>query len=309
MNLFNVHHFLGQQKERELMQEAKKKTEEMKMKIFNLRAQKSDLNNRVLEMQSTLSSLRDEQRTIELAFQEKQNEAKLLRDQYMQIKDQKPQVEALTKVLQQKEAEIEDLKHRLQLDEATKVGSTSMDEHSILPANVSSEESGKSINGRNETTSKEEVDKLENSQKRSENKDLEVNVFRGKHKHGYLKRAKGKRWRTMDKQTEEQRSYRSMGDHGLVERFENQNSTSLQTESVSKDDKLPDESKPEQNTEDTSYKIAKSDESSLKESVDSQRDNRVGQEEVAERNNESVGTRMELGEKSEDKEQAYEPEY
>lgn len=293
VNLSDVHHFFGQQKERELMQEAKKKTEEMKMKLFNVRAQKSDLDNRVLEMQSILSSLRDEQRTIELAFQEKQNEATLLRDQYMKIKDQKPQVEALTEALHQKEAEIEDLKHRLQLDKAAKAGSTSMDEHSKKTANMSSEESGSSISGRNETNSREEVNKLEKSQERSvENQDLEMDKFRGKHKHGYLKRARGKRWRTMDKQTVKQ-----INDHVLGEGFKIQNSSRLQNEPVSnnhqnkKDDKLPDDN---------------FDESRLKETMagnnDRKRDNR-GEED------EPDGRQMELGEDREDKEQADEPEY
>ncbi|KAL8497485.1 hypothetical protein ACS0TY_020987 [Phlomoides rotata] len=330
--ILSLHHLL--QKERELMQEAKKKTEEMKVNIFNLRAQKSDLNNRVLEMQSKLSSLRDEHRAIELAFQEKQNEAKLLRDQYMEIKDQKRQVEALTEALQQKEAEIEDLKHRLQLDEATKVGSTSVDEHSILPANMSTEEHGeseRSINGRSETVRNEDVDKLENYQeRRSENKDLEMREnsdngtykFRGRHKPGYLKRAKGKRWRMVEKQTEEQRLQN--GDHGLIEGFKIQNSTRLQNESVSKNhqvekDKLPEEPKPEQDAEDTSHRVANFDESNSKETMaennDSQRDNQLGQEEVAERYDEPDGSQMEhleqseLGEESEDKEQANEPEF
>ncbi|KAG8386895.1 hypothetical protein BUALT_Bualt03G0196400 [Buddleja alternifolia] len=122
------------QKEREQFQEVKMKAEEMKMKIYSLRAQKTELNGRILEMQSTISSLKDEQRTIELAFEEKQNEAKLLRQRYTQVKDQSPQLKALTKTLTHKEAEIEYLKHRLQL--TGKVRSESMLNSSILPPNI-----------------------------------------------------------------------------------------------------------------------------------------------------------------------------
>ncbi|KAK4438623.1 hypothetical protein Salat_0196800 [Sesamum alatum] len=121
------------QKEREQVQEVKRTCEEMKMKIHNLRAQKTELNGRLSEMQSTISSLREEQRTIELAYQEKQSEAKFLKDRYIVAKDQNPQVKALTEILQQKEAEIEDLNHRVQLP--ANVGSVMVDEASIVSGN------------------------------------------------------------------------------------------------------------------------------------------------------------------------------
>ncbi|PIN14232.1 hypothetical protein CDL12_13129 [Handroanthus impetiginosus] len=172
------------QKERAHVQEVKKKTEEMKLKTYNLRAQNKQLNNRLLEMQSTISSLKEEQRTIELAFQEKQNEAKLLRERHKEIKDQNPQVKALTEILQQKEAEIEDLKNQLQ------VGSASTDEASVIPSNITAEahvsgseivvnmhdspnqreeqrENGMLFEGRSEITRNGKGEGLENSKEQS----------------------------------------------------------------------------------------------------------------------------------------------
>ncbi|KAI3457229.1 hypothetical protein Pfo_013892 [Paulownia fortunei] len=151
------------QKERGHMQEVKRKTEEMKMKIYNLQAQRTELNGRILDLQSTISSLKNEQRTMELAFQEKQNEAKLLREKYIEVKDQNPRVTALTEILRQKESEIEDLKHRLpeiedlkhHLELRAKVGSLSTDELSIIPANIKAKEN---IPG-SETTSNQSQDK------------------------------------------------------------------------------------------------------------------------------------------------------
>ncbi|KAL2245808.1 UNVERIFIED_CONTAM: hypothetical protein Sindi_2849000 [Sesamum indicum] len=105
----------------------------MNMKIHSLRAQKTELNGRLVEMQSTVSSLREEQRTIELAYQEKHNEAKFLRERYIDAKDQNPQVKALTEILQRKEARIEDLNPRVGIP--ANVGSVSADEATIVSGN------------------------------------------------------------------------------------------------------------------------------------------------------------------------------
>ncbi|KAL7000319.1 hypothetical protein U1Q18_001468 [Sarracenia purpurea var. burkii] len=126
--LISLHLLL--QKERDYNKEAKRKSEEMKAKIYSLRTQKTELDGRILEMQSTISSLTDEQRTVESALEEKQNEIKSLQqDKETETNRENARVMALTETLKQKEAEIEDLKHRLD-QYSVKVWSVSADDPS-----------------------------------------------------------------------------------------------------------------------------------------------------------------------------------
>ncbi|XP_057507303.1 uncharacterized protein LOC130790325 [Actinidia eriantha] len=122
------------QKERDYKEEAKRKKEEMKAKLYSLRIKKTVLDNRILELQSTISSLKDEQRTIESALEEKQTEIKSLREKEIETNNENPQVVALTETLKQKEAEIEDLKHRLEYP--VKVWSVGTDDPSNTAVNV-----------------------------------------------------------------------------------------------------------------------------------------------------------------------------
>ncbi|KAK6157193.1 hypothetical protein DH2020_011441 [Rehmannia glutinosa] len=225
-------------KEREHLQEAKRKTEEMKLKIFNLRTQNTELNARISDMQSTISSLKDEQRTIELNFQEKQNEAKLLREKYIQVRDQNPdQVTALTELLRRKEAEIEDLKQRFQL-RAKADPSLSEIEPSITPENVTAKENISNSEEQSAENGKEKemmgnLGNIEEHKPGGENSEAHFTVhskelgdanlsesresvnhhemqensngervrFRGKH--NYAKRTKGKRLRPTGKKIED----------------------------------------------------------------------------------------------------------
>ncbi|KAJ6379198.1 hypothetical protein OIU76_015920 [Salix suchowensis] len=68
------------QKERERSKEMKRKTEEMKAKIYSLRTQKMELDRRLLEMRSTIGSMKDEQKIMESALEERQSEIKMLRE-------------------------------------------------------------------------------------------------------------------------------------------------------------------------------------------------------------------------------------
>ncbi|KAL2466357.1 Uncharacterized protein Adt_42208 [Abeliophyllum distichum] len=141
--IFSLHLLL--QKEREQAQEAKMKIEDMKVKIYNLRTQKTKLNGKLSEMHSTISSLKDEQRALELAFQEMQNEAKLLKHKSIEVNDRNPQVIALSEILQQKEAEIEDLKRHLKLP--VKVWSVSTDDASNSSVNLTTTRTNVSTSG------------------------------------------------------------------------------------------------------------------------------------------------------------------
>ncbi|CAI9275536.1 unnamed protein product [Lactuca saligna] len=64
------------QKERQYVKEHKKKNQDLNAKLFSLRTQKTELDNKMMEMRSMIGSLRDEQRALELTIDEKQNEIK-----------------------------------------------------------------------------------------------------------------------------------------------------------------------------------------------------------------------------------------
>lgn len=220
------------------MVEVKKRTEEMKMEIMSLGSQKAELNSKILDMQSTISSLREEQRAVEIAFQEKQNEVKTLRD-----KDQDPQVEALREELRHKEAENQDLKHRLQLRGAAveherlilpsnataenRGGDVQDGETESIDR--SSENGGIDADGRSEKKVDHEKERREKEEHEDDearvtargesrdNQEMEVhggrmnletqeNTHRLRGKRGYLRRAKGKRWRSIAKQTQGKRT-------------------------------------------------------------------------------------------------------
>ncbi|XP_047323037.1 putative uncharacterized protein DDB_G0290989 [Impatiens glandulifera] len=76
------------QKEREHAKEVKHKTEEIKLKINSLRAQKSDLNGKLLELQSLFSSIKEEHKAMELLIVDKQSEINQLRQQQQQQQQQ-----------------------------------------------------------------------------------------------------------------------------------------------------------------------------------------------------------------------------
>lgn len=121
------------QKEGQRSREMKRKTEEMKAKIYSLRIQKMELDRRLLEMQSTIGSMKDEQKIMESALEEKQSEIKMLRETNKGAEKETLQMEVLRESLKQKEAEIEDLKHRL--DYPAKIWSVSTDDPSSPPVN------------------------------------------------------------------------------------------------------------------------------------------------------------------------------
>lgn len=106
----------------------------MKSKLYSLRAQKTDLNSRILELQSTISSLKDEQKAMETALLEKQNELKFLREKEIDLNRESPQLTSLSNNLRQKEAEIEDSKN--QHSSPVKVWSVSADDPSNPPMNL-----------------------------------------------------------------------------------------------------------------------------------------------------------------------------
>lgn len=64
------------QKERQYVKENKRKNQDLNAKLYSLRTQKFELDNKLMEMQSTIGSMKDEQRALELAIDEKQNEIK-----------------------------------------------------------------------------------------------------------------------------------------------------------------------------------------------------------------------------------------
>ncbi|KNA18726.1 hypothetical protein SOVF_068190 isoform A [Spinacia oleracea] len=127
------------QREKEFNEEARKKVEEMKNKVYSLRTQKLELDRRVSEMESTISSLKDERKVIELTkleldrrvsemestisslnderkvieltVEEKKNNIQLLT---AGIDSDAPQVTALKDIIKMKNAEIEDLKLQLE---------------------------------------------------------------------------------------------------------------------------------------------------------------------------------------------------
>ncbi|KAJ6349027.1 hypothetical protein OIU77_006585 [Salix suchowensis] len=92
----------------------KRKTEEMKVKIYSLRTQKMELDRRQLEMQSTIDSIKDEQKIMESSLEEKQNEIKMLKEMNIDAEKGNLQMADLIESLKQKEAEIENLKHHLE---------------------------------------------------------------------------------------------------------------------------------------------------------------------------------------------------
>lgn len=66
------------QREKKFNQEARKKIEEMKNKVYFLRTQKLELDRRLLEMESTIASLKDERKVIESTLEDKKREIKTL---------------------------------------------------------------------------------------------------------------------------------------------------------------------------------------------------------------------------------------
>nr|XP_043639784.1 uncharacterized protein LOC122610893 [Erigeron canadensis] len=63
-------------KERQIAKENKRKNQDLNAKLFSLRTQKVELNNKIMEMRSTIGSMKDEQQALELAIDEKHNEIK-----------------------------------------------------------------------------------------------------------------------------------------------------------------------------------------------------------------------------------------
>ncbi|KAJ6297484.1 hypothetical protein OIU78_023103 [Salix suchowensis] len=112
----------------------KRKTEEMKVKIYSLRTQKMELDRRQLEMQSTIDSIKDEQKIMESSLEEKQNEIKMLREMNIDAEKGDLQMADLIESLKQKEAEIENLKHHL--ENPAKKWSVSTDDPSSPPINM-----------------------------------------------------------------------------------------------------------------------------------------------------------------------------
>lgn len=122
------------QKERDHVNEAKWKLEDMRAKIHTLRSQKRDLDGRIMEMQSTVSSLREEQKTIESALEEKDNEIKTLRDKNSHIEDENQQVKALSETFRSREpGGIENTKG--QLESPANIWSVSTDDLSNASLN------------------------------------------------------------------------------------------------------------------------------------------------------------------------------
>ncbi|EEF44499.1 uncharacterized protein LOC8284965 [Ricinus communis] len=109
--LISLHLLL--QKEKEYNKEMKRKTEEMKAKIYSLRNQKMETERRILELQSTIDSLKDEMKIVESALEEKQNEINIHTETSM-YPEKETQMIALMESLKQREAEIEDLKSHLE---------------------------------------------------------------------------------------------------------------------------------------------------------------------------------------------------
>lgn len=75
------------QKERQYAKESKRKNQDLNVKLYSLRTQKNELNNKIMEMQSTIGSIKDEQRALEIAIEEKQNEIKHKESQIKDLKN------------------------------------------------------------------------------------------------------------------------------------------------------------------------------------------------------------------------------
>ncbi|XP_056689333.1 uncharacterized protein [Spinacia oleracea] len=115
-NNWNKNTVMMKSREKEFNEEARKKVEEMKNKVYSLRTQKLELDRRVSEMESTISSLKDERKVIELTVEEKKNNIQLLT---AGMDSDTPQVTALKDIIKMKDAEIEDLKLQLEQQEDT----------------------------------------------------------------------------------------------------------------------------------------------------------------------------------------------
>lgn len=126
----------------------KRKTEEMKAKMYSLSAQAMESNRRIVEMQSTIDSLKDEQKIMESALEEKQKEIKLQRETNIDPEKENQQMIALMESLKQKETEIEDLKRRY--ENPTKILSVSTDDPSNPQTNLN--ETPNYSNGENSLT-------------------------------------------------------------------------------------------------------------------------------------------------------------
>lgn len=177
------------QKERERVAETRRKAEEMRTNVASLGSQKAELGAKVSEMQSTISSLREEQRAVESAFQEK----------YAQMNDQsRLQVEALKEEVRRKEGEIEDLSLRL----AGGVGSNA----TVAEADAMGKSASAETEVTNDTSSENDATRGEDDG--ADDRESEVRGsargFRGKR--GYLRRAKGRRWRSIGKQAQVRKS-------------------------------------------------------------------------------------------------------
>ncbi|KAJ4976901.1 hypothetical protein NE237_002007 [Protea cynaroides] len=122
------------QKERVTTKEVKRKMEEMKTKIYSLRTQKTELNNRIVEMQYMTASLKQEHRVLESALEKMQNENKILRGRNIGSAKENPEIRALRELLKQKESEIKEMKHHL--EKPAKIWSVSADDPSNPPVNL-----------------------------------------------------------------------------------------------------------------------------------------------------------------------------
>ncbi|XP_042520244.1 uncharacterized protein DDB_G0290685-like [Macadamia integrifolia] len=122
------------QKQRITTKEAKRKMEEMKAKIFSLRTQKTQLNNRIGDMQSVTTSLKQEHMALESALEKLQNENRVLRVKDVSSDRENPEMIALRELLKQKESEIQEMK--LRLEKPTQIWSVSADDPSKPPVNL-----------------------------------------------------------------------------------------------------------------------------------------------------------------------------
>ncbi|XP_047949699.1 cyclin-dependent kinase 11B-like [Salvia hispanica] len=176
------------QKERERVAETRRKAEEMRTNMASLGSQKAELSTKVSEMQSTISSLREEQRAAESAFQEK----------YAQMNDQsRLQVEALQEEVRRKEGEIEDLRLRL----ANGVGSNA----TVAEADAKSG-GGTETEETNDTSVENEATRGKEDGADDRGSEVRGSTRRFRGKRGYLRRAKGRRWRSVGKQAQVRKS-------------------------------------------------------------------------------------------------------
>ncbi|XP_042007400.1 uncharacterized protein LOC121756012 [Salvia splendens] len=178
------------QKERERVAETRRKAEEMRTNMASLGSQKAELSAKVSEMLSTISSLREEQRAVESAFQEK----------YAQMNDQsRLQVEALKEAVRRKEGEIEDLSLRLAASNAT-----------VAEADATGSGGGKSASAEteavNDTSSENDATRGKGDGADDRESEVRGSTRRFRGKRGYLRRAKGRRWRSIGKQAQVRKS-------------------------------------------------------------------------------------------------------